>query len=57
MTLENYDGTEYGYLRIIANDKQLRIEYHPASDGTAAKTPDDFVTVDLEHRKLVHFTG
>ena len=42
---------------IIANDKQLRIEYHPASDGTAAKTPDDFVTVDLEHRKLVHFTG
>ena len=57
VTLENYDGTEYGYLRIIANDKQLRIEYHPASDGTAAKTPDDFVTVDLEHRKLVHFTG
>ena len=36
---------------------QLRIEYHPASDGTGAKTPDDFVTVDLATRKLVHFTG
>jgi Calcineurin-like phosphoesterase len=56
VTLENYDGQKYGYLRIIANDKQLRIEYHPASDGADAKTPDDFVTVDLASRKLVHFT-
>jgi hypothetical protein len=31
----------------------LRIEYHPASDGDAAKTPDDMVTVDLSTRKLV----
>jgi hypothetical protein len=36
---------------------QLRIEYHPASDGPAAATPDDFVTVDLKTRTLVHFTG
>jgi hypothetical protein len=36
---------------------QLRIEYHPASDGPDAKTPDDFVTVDLVTRQLVHFTG
>jgi hypothetical protein len=57
VTLENYDGTEYGYLRIIANDKQLRIEFHPASDGADVKTPDDFVTVDLSTRRLVHFTG
>ena len=55
ITLENYDGKDYGYLRIIANDKQLRIEYHPASDGAGVKTPDDFVTVDLATRKLVHF--
>jgi hypothetical protein len=57
VTLENYDGKDYGYLRIIATDKQLRIEYHPASDGPGAKTPDDFVTVDLGTRKLVHFAG
>jgi hypothetical protein len=57
VTLENYDGKEYGYLRIIANDQQLRIEFHPASDGADVKTPDDFVTVDLKTRRLVHFAG
>ena len=55
--LENYDDQDYGYLRIIVSATQLRIEYHPASDGPNAKTPDDFVTVDLTTRKLVHFTG
>jgi hypothetical protein len=55
--LENYDDQDYGYLRIVATQTQLRIEYHPASDGDGAKTPDDFVTVDLASRKLVHFTG
>lgn len=57
MILENYDDQDYGYLRIVATTSQLRIEYHPASDGEEAKTPDDFVTVDLATRKLVHFTG
>ena len=55
--LENYDDQDYGYLRIIAKSAQLRIEYHPASDGSEARTPDDFVTVELATRKLVHFTG
>jgi hypothetical protein len=55
--LENYDDQDYGYLRIVVTSSQLRIEYHPASDGAGAKTPDDFVTVDLSTRKLVHFTG
>jgi hypothetical protein len=57
VTLENYDDQDYGYLRIVVTTSQLRIEYHPASDGTDAKTPDDFVTVDLASRKLVHFSG
>ena len=57
VVLENYDDQDYGYLRVIADERQLRIEYHPASDGCRAKTPDDFVTVDLASRKLVHFTG
>jgi hypothetical protein len=57
VVLENYDDQDYGYLRVVATAEQLRIEYHPASDGIDAKTPDDFVTVDLATRKLVHFTG
>ena len=57
VTLENYDDQDYGYLRIVVTETQLRIEYHPASDGAGAKTPDDFVTVDIASRKLVHFTG
>jgi len=55
--LENYDDEDFGYLRVVVTATQLRIEYHPASDGTGAKTPDDFVTVDLAKRQLVHFTG
>jgi len=57
VTLESYDDEDYGYLRIIVTTTQLRVEYHPASDGPGAKTPDDFATVDLTTRKLVHFTG
>ena len=51
VTFENYDDTDYGYLRIIATAAQLRIEYHPASDSSGAKTPDDSVTIDLKTRK------
>jgi hypothetical protein len=47
VVLENYDDTDYGYLRIVASAEQLRIEYHPASDGDDAKTPDDIVIVNL----------
>lgn len=57
VTLENYDDQDYGYLRVVVTPSQLRIEYQPASDGADAKTPDDFVTVDLATRKLVHFTS
>jgi hypothetical protein len=56
VTFENYDDSEFGYLRITVNDTQLRIEYHPASDGEDAKTPDDSATVDLKTRTLVHYT-
>jgi hypothetical protein len=55
VTFESYDFSDYGYLRIIVDKTQVRIEYHPASDGDESKTPDDFVTVDLATRKLVHF--
>ncbi len=51
VTFENYDDTNYGYLRVVVNDEQLRIEYHPASDQVGAKTPDDSVTIDLKTRR------
>ena len=52
IVFESYDCTNYGYLRVVASAAQLRIEYHPAGDGSGAKTPDDAVTVDLASRKL-----
>ncbi len=57
VVLENYDDKNYGYLRVVVTAGQLRIEYHPASDGIDTKTPDDQVTVDLASRKLVHFAA
>ncbi len=56
VTFENYDDQNYGYLRLIVDPRQLRIEYHPASDGRAAKTPDDSVTIDLASRKRTTYT-
>lgn len=53
ITFESYDDRDFGYLRIIVNHEQLRIEYHPASDGPDAKTADDVVTVDLASHTLV----
>jgi hypothetical protein len=55
VTFESYDDKNYGYLRVIATAAQLRIEYHAASDGPQIKAPDDYVTVDLQQRKLAHF--
>jgi hypothetical protein len=50
VTLESYDDTHYGYLRLVVTAAMLRIEYHPADDGAGVKTPDDVVTVDLATR-------
>lgn len=55
VVFESYDDTDYGYLRIIVDPTQLRIEYHPAADGEAVKTPDDSVTVDIATRMLIHY--
>ena len=47
LTLENYDTTNYGYLRVIVNSQTMRIEFHPQSDGGTIKTPNDVVTIAL----------
>lgn len=57
VVLENYDDSNYGYLRIVVTATQLRIEYHSASDGLNTKAPNDYVTIDLADRKVAHFTA
>jgi len=52
LTLESYDDTHYGYLRVTVNTQSMRIEFHPESDGAVTKTPDDVVTVDLTTRTI-----
>lgn len=52
LTLESYDDTHYGYLRIVVNETTMKIEFHPAPDGGTTKTPDDNVTINLERRTI-----
>ena len=47
LTLESYDDSDFGYLRVVVNDESMRIEFHPQSDGGTTKTPDDDVTIAL----------
>ncbi len=47
LTLESYDDTDYGYLRVLVNATTMSIEFHPQHDGGTTKTPDDVVTVTL----------
>jgi Calcineurin-like phosphoesterase len=52
LTLENYDTTDYGYLRVIVNAQTLRIEHHPQSGAGTTKTPIDVVSVSLATHAL-----
>jgi calcineurin-like phosphoesterase family protein len=52
LTLESYDDTDYGYLRIVVNAQTMTIEFHPQSDGGTTKTPDDDVTINLAARTV-----
>ena len=47
LTLESYDATDYGYLRVIVNSTAMTVEFHPQHDGGTTKTPDDVVTITL----------
>ena len=55
VSLDNYDFKSFGYLRVVVDTTQLRIEFHPEGDGVNTKTPDDFVTVLLADGTLVHY--
>ncbi len=52
LTLESYDDTDFGYLRLVVTATTLTIEFHPEADGGVTKTPDDTVTVNLATRAL-----
>ena len=52
LTLESYDDSDYGYLRVVVTAETLTIEFHPEADGGITKTPDDTVTVNLSTRAL-----
>ena len=52
LTLESYDDTDYGYLRVVVTATTMSIEFHPESDGGTTKTPDDVVTIDLASRTV-----
>ncbi len=52
LTLASYDDTHFGYLRVIVSATTLRIEFHPAEDGSTTKTPDDAFTLNLKTRVI-----
>jgi Calcineurin-like phosphoesterase/Iron/zinc purple acid phosphatase-like protein C len=47
LTLESYDATDFGYLRVIVNATTMTVEFHPQSDGGTTKTPNDQVSIAL----------
>ncbi len=49
LTLENYDDTHYGFLRVTVDPVTMRIEYHQAG---STGTPFDVVSVDLGTRTV-----
>ncbi len=53
LTINTFDHTNFGYLRVTANVKQLRIEYHPVeiSKGPPAKVYS--LTVDLKSHTIL----
>ncbi len=53
VTFENYNDQNYGYLRVVGNAQQIRIEFHVASSGPATKAPADVVTVEIASHKMV----
>jgi Calcineurin-like phosphoesterase len=53
VTFENYTDQAYGYLRLVANATQIRIEFHPVTSGPPTKAPTDVVTVDIASHKMV----
>ena len=53
LLLEKYDDSNYGYLRVSVDDKQLRIGFHQVGAANLAQSRFDLVTVDLATHTMV----
>lgn len=53
LIFENYDFQDYGYLRIVVDPKQIRVEFHDAAANDENKSPSDAVTVDLASHTMI----
>jgi hypothetical protein len=51
LIFENYDDKNYGYLRVIVDKANLRIEYHDSN--ASQKTDSDAVTIDLKSHTMI----
>jgi hypothetical protein len=51
--LEKYDDTNYGYLRIHVDEKELAIGFHQVGASTLAQSRYDMVTLNLDQQKMV----
>ncbi|HEX3505450.1 MAG TPA: metallophosphoesterase [Xanthobacteraceae bacterium] len=51
--LEKYDDTNYGYLRIHVDAKELAIGFHQVGASTLAQSRYDMVTVNLDQHAMV----
>ena len=51
LIFENYDDTNYGYLRITCDSETIRVEYHDADPDQ--KSESDAVTVDLKSHTMI----
>jgi hypothetical protein len=52
LVLENHNDQNYGYLRILVNQQQLQIVFHPIRSGSGAAPTKDTVTVNLKTHSL-----
>jgi len=53
LTIDQSNQTNYGYLRITVNGKQIRIEFHPVSNTGAPPNIDRVVVMDLASHTVV----
>jgi hypothetical protein len=53
LILEKYDDTNYGYLRITVDDKNLKIVFHQVGGAKLAQSDADTVTVELASHTMV----
>jgi Calcineurin-like phosphoesterase len=51
LIFENYDDSNYGYLRIICDSETIRVEYHDANPDQ--KSESDAVTVELKTHQMI----